>query len=93
MRAGTNSGMNHGLWLGGLGCYVLLLVGGMTHPMLGSESSMMLMTVLGLMFAGFKIEIGSRYSYKKPIRSLAFNLQDFSVYTRLLKRLGKLRRI
>ena len=56
MRVGMNSEINQGLWLGGLGCFVILLVGGITHPMLGSESSLMLMTVLGLMFAAFAIE-------------------------------------
>ena len=54
--ASMKSGFNQGLWLGGLGCLVILLIGGVAHPMLGSESSLMLMTVLGLMFAGFKIE-------------------------------------
>ncbi len=59
MRIGMDSGMRQGLWLGGLGCLVVLLVGGITHPMLGSESSLMLMTVLGLMFAAFRIENGT----------------------------------
>jgi putative inorganic carbon (HCO3(-)) transporter len=48
------------LWLGGLGCFVALMVGGIVHPMIGAESSVTLMTVLGLMFAGFRIEAQSR---------------------------------
>lgn len=56
MRSSLNSEFNQGLWLSGLGCFVVLMVGGITHPMLGSESSLMLMTVLGLMFAGFRVD-------------------------------------
>ena len=56
MRSSLNSEFNQDLWLSGLGCFVVLMVGGVTHPMLGSESSLMLMTVLGLMFAGFRID-------------------------------------
>jgi len=69
MYPGMRSELNQGLWLGGLGCFVVLMVGGITHSMLGSESSLMLMTVLGLMFAGFRVEskeshLISRYLYK-----------------------------
>lgn len=49
---------NQGLWLAGLGCFIILLIGGLAHPMLGSESSLTLMTVLGLMLAGYRIENG-----------------------------------
>ncbi len=56
MYTGIKLNFNQGLWLGGLGCFVVLLIGGIAHPMLGSESSLMLMTVLGLMFAGIRIE-------------------------------------
>ena len=58
MRANLNSEFTHGLWLSGLGCFVILMVGGITHPMLGSESSLMLMTALGLTFAGLRTENG-----------------------------------
>jgi hypothetical protein len=62
---------NESLWLGGLGCFIILLIGGVTHSMLGSESSLMLMTVLGLMFAGFRFEnkesaLISKYLYNVP---------------------------
>jgi FkbM family methyltransferase len=50
------SDFGRALWLGGLGCFVLLMIGGVAHSMLGSESSLMLMTVLGLMHAGFRVE-------------------------------------
>ena len=56
------SGEARALWLGGLGCFVALMVGGIVHPMIGAESSVTLMTVLGLMFAGFRIEAQCRKS-------------------------------
>jgi putative inorganic carbon (HCO3(-)) transporter len=56
MRPGMDSEFSQGLWLGGVGCFVILLVGGIAHPMLGSESSLMLMTALGVSFAGYRIE-------------------------------------
>jgi O-antigen ligase len=55
------------LWLGGLGCLVALMVGGTVHPMIGAESSLTLMTVLGLMFAGFRIEERSRRPWTSEV--------------------------
>ncbi len=71
MRIYMKLDFNESLWLGGLGCFIILLIGGVTHSMLGSESSLMLMTVLGLMFAGFHIEnkesaLILQYLYKIP---------------------------
>ncbi len=65
MPSSMKSEFSQGLWLGGLGCFTVLLIGGMAHPMLGSESSLMLMTVLGMMFAGFGLEKQASYLIKK----------------------------
>lgn len=73
MRSQMRLDYSAGLWFGGLGCFVLLLVGGVAHSMLYSESSLTLMTVLGLMFAGYRIDNGecaiiSRNLYRLPGR-------------------------
>jgi putative inorganic carbon (HCO3(-)) transporter len=52
----VKSDLAQGLWFGGVGCFIILLVGGIMHPMLGSESSLTLMTILGLGFSGFRVE-------------------------------------
>lgn len=51
LRGLVKTDLQKGLWLGAVGCFVILIIGGMTHPMLGSESSLILMMVLGIFFA------------------------------------------
>ncbi len=56
LRRRIESAWGHALWLASLGCGISFLIGGIMHPMLGTETSLILTTILGLMLAMSKIE-------------------------------------
>jgi len=81
------SDLNQGLWLGGLGCFIILLVAGLADPMLGSESSLFLMTVLGLMMAGYRIENGVPGMTENMMMNSSEKISSVTILQRVRSRL------
>ncbi len=57
LRPLGSSGLAHGLWFAAIGIFVTLIIGGMTHPILGGEGSTIFMTITALTISVKDIKI------------------------------------